>query len=727
MNMRIAKTAAIAAVAACCVVLTLGAAGASGQTFPVMLAPAPVSARAGAVKKVSGIHLASKRKVGFNWYMTDGAGFRWDISSNGRVSDGTNDAYDAGMQLRVSGTSFSAGSSQGALSKDGREVEIGPWTRGSVRIWRRVYVDAKLGYARWIDIFENTGSSAQNIKAQYYSNLGGSISITTTTTGKQDISKQDWGIVTADSASSSRPAIAHVFTNKGSRMKPSVRFSRKQDDFYVNYDIKVPAGKTVAICQYEAQRKSNAEAVKFLKDFNPRRELEKVPMPLRRLIANMGGASLVMGNIDLPRHDKYDLAILRNEDELLGTILNERFDIETSFGRLELPALRVAGLSIPAPDDPYVQLVLLDGQMVAGKLLNASLRLRLTNGNEMSLPTEKLTAATFAISPQRPSEIEITRPTVILRSGQQMAFRLDDLDLTFQTLYGSVVLNADNLAKLELDTPDGGLHRAVFRNGSVLSGLLMAETIKLGLDLGAVLDVRRQVVSQFLFPSEDVDPAGLCEIDLRNEDVLFGHVADGSLAVDTQYGKVTVSPADIAELVVPQEAALGQVAIKLHNGTTVTGKLVGDAILFQTEPGPKLPVSLVHVVQITCPPPKGQLTPPAHARSPRPGPTTRTSPTTGPGHTPVAAPAANREARTRAAEAAEWANKLKTLAAVLKQIQARQAALAVQAKALAKKKESRPALEKNAKAQAELAKQADEIRKHIAEIQKTMLRSTRLR
>lgn len=676
----------------------------------------------------SGIHLPSGRKVGFNWYMTDGAGFRWDISSQGHVSDGTNDAYDGGMQLRLGGSSISSSStSQGTLSKDGREIEIGPWTQGSVRIWRRVYVDAKLGYARWIDIFENTGGSAQTIKAQYYSNLGGSINSTTTTTGKQDISKQDWGIVTADSASSSRPAVAHVFTNKGSRMKPSVRFSRNQDDFYVNYDLKVPVGKTVAICQYEAQRKGSAEAVKFLKEFNPRRELEKVPAPLRRIIVNMGGATLVMGNIDLPRHEKHDLAILRNEDELLGKILNERFDVETSFGKLELPALRVAGLSVPAPDDPYVQLVLLDGQMVAGKLLNAPLRLRLTNGNEMSLPPEKLKAATFALSPQRPSEIKITRPTVILRSGQQMAFRADDLDLTFQTLYGSVALDADNLVKLELDTPDGGLHRAVFRNGSVLSGLLGAESLKLTLDLGPVLDSRRQVVSQFLFPAEDADPAGLCEINLRNEDVLFGRIADGSLAVDTQYGKVTVSPADVAELVVPQEAALGQVVIKLHNGTSVTGKLVGETVLFQIEPGPKLPIFMGHIVQITCPAPKGQAAapkdpadraaPPATTRPARPT-------TTGPSRT---TPVMDPQARARADEAASRALTLKKLAAELKEVQAVQEKLAADAKELAKLGEKESAMADNAKAQVELAKKADAIRKQIAEIQKTMLRSIRLR
>ena len=760
MNMGIGKTAVIVGAAACWLVLAQGASVAGQPEVSVIRAifqenPAP----AGAGEKETGIHVEGNQRVGFSWYMTDGAGSRWDISSNGQVSDGTNDAYDGGMQLRMGGTYFNG--ADGRLSKSRREVEIGPWANGQIRVWRRVYIDVAVGYARWIDIYENTGNDAADLKVQYYSNLGGTISTTTTTTGKQDLTDKDWGIITADATDSQRPAIVHIFTNRGSRMRPEVKFTRNQDDFNVHFSLKIPAGKTVAICQFEAQRQGNDQAVKFLKDFNPRRELDKVPADLRRLIVNMGGATLVMGNIDLPRHDKFDLAIRRNEneDELLGTILNERFDVETSYGKIELPAAKVAGLSVPAADDPYVQVVLLDGQMVAGKLLNAPLRLRLANGNEMSLPPEKLLAATFALSPQKPAEIKITRPTVILRSGQQLAFRAGDLDLRYQSLYGEVRLDADQLARLEFDTPDGGLHRAVFRNGSVLSGLLVAESLKLTLDLGPVLETRRQVASQILLPAEDLDASGLCEMTLRNEDVLFGQIADESLAVDTQYGKVAVIPSDIDELTVQPEAALGQVSIKLRGGTTVTGKFIGQAIAFQVEPGPKLPVFMGSIVQIKCPPPgKASYTSTTRPASTPPAPA---PPGVAPGTTvpPMSAAefvAAKRKARAdaeagvrdaaakqaaeeqakndadaaaKAAHEAETvkarAHELKQLSAYLKHLQDQQDQLAAQTKQLAgkeKTKEVLQSLEQQDKAQAEIAKRIEDVQKQIAAIQQSMLR-----
>jgi hypothetical protein len=340
-------------------------------------------------------------------------------------------------------------------------------------------------------------------------------------------------------------------------------------------------------------------------------------------------------------------------------------------------------------------------------------------------------------------------------------------------MHGEVRLEADQLARLDLDTPDGGLHRAIFRNGSVLSGLLVAESLKLDLDLGPVLETRRQVVSQVLLPAEDIDAAGLCEMTLRNEDVLFGQIADESLAVDTQYGKVTVSPSDIDELTAPPEAALGQVSIKLRGGTTVTGKLISQTIGFQVEPGPKLPVFMGNIVHIKCPPPgkasapgAGAATRPAPPRPVPSGTTTSTRPPTAINAAEAQAREAEAKARAEAeakalaevaakqaadeeaakaaaaneadvakaraadvatrksVQAADRAAVLKALSAQLKTVQAQQDKRAAEARELAKKENSKDALEKNAKAQAELAKNAKELRKQIAAIQQSMLRST---
>jgi hypothetical protein len=694
------------------------------------LAMATVAGGASAAEK--GIHLAGGGTVGFTWYMNDGAGFRWDISSNGQVSDGTNDAYDGGMQLRIAGSYFS-NSSQARLAGGGREIEIGPWTRGNLRIYRRIYVDAKIGYCRWIDIFENSSAAAETAAVMYYTNVGGSVNKTYSSSGKETVGPNDWGVVTSYTSSSSRPSIVHVFATQGAKVKPKYR--RSTDSIYQEFSLKIPPKKAMAVCMFQAQRRPYTEAIKTLKEFNTRHELAKVPAPLRRIIVNMGGATLMLGNVDLPRHEKHDLAVLRNGNELLGKILNERFDLQTFYGRLELPAAQVVGLSVPAPDDPHVQIVLVDGQIAAGTLLNAPLRIRLTNGNEMSLPPSKLSSATFALSPDRPEQIKLTRSTVTLRSGQRLTFRQADLDCTFHTEYGDVKLDPDDLTAIQFDTLEGGLHRAMFRNGTILSGLLTDGDLKLTLDLGPTLAIRRHLLRTIVFPSERLEPGDLTELTLRNEDQLFGRIVEESLTVATRYGKVKVKPSEIASLQIPEAGTLGQVQIKLHSGTTISGQFVGDTVAFQIDPGPKLPIFIGHVLQIACPKAPGSAatqpaedkpdpapTPPTTRPAVRMGPTTQPGRRRGPATRPARAPVPRTEAievRTRA-EKARTAE-AKELAANIKAIQAELAELSAKRKALAAVA-ARAGKADNAEG---LAKQMAEVDKALAEAQLKLKKEAR--
>jgi len=566
------------------------------------------------------IHIAGGRTVNFTWEMTDGAGYRWDISSNGHVNDGTNDTYDGGMGLYVNDSSFSWGST-GTLSKDGREIEIGPWNAGNISVYRRIYVDPKLGYCRWIDIFRNTSNAEQSIRLKYHSNMGSSTQLVHTTSGKAELTKKDWGVVTGASSGSSRPAVAHIFASRNAKNKPSFQFRQGDDNLYYYITINVPANKAVALCLFEAQRRPFDIAQKLLKDFNVPRELRKVPGALRRIILNMGGTMLTLGSLEFPRHDKYDLVVTANGNELLGTILNRRFVIETFYGKLDLPAERVVGLVVPGAGDRHVQAALVDGQVVAGALLNAPLKLKLADGNHMSLPPEKISSAAYRISADRPEEIAARDPVIILRAGQQLFFRAEDIDLTFHTEHGQPKLSADNLKIIHLDTPDGGLHRAVFSNGSVLSGLLVADRLKLRLQLGPTLEIPRSLVWQLAFPAGEQERPGQAVLTFRNEDELFGRIAQKALTIKTQFADVTVASADIAEMRLAGGSP-GLVNMKLRNGTTVSGRLKNRFIRFKIAPGPELNIFVGHITKIVRPKPAAEKSPPTTTK-----PATTTAPT----------------------------------------------------------------------------------------------------
>ena len=572
-----------------------------------------------------GLHIPAGRSVGWNWYVTDGAGYKWDINSYGTVNDGTNDAYDGGMQLQVNGSSYSWGSS-GKLNKAGDEVEIGPWTHGSVKIYRRIYIDKKGGYCRWIDIFENPGA-ATTLTLRYYSNMGGSTRYIYSTLGKAALTDKDWGCVTAYSTgSTSRPCVAHVWATRGTKAanKPTFQHSKDNDSLYYNMTLKIPAKRTVATCFFEAQRRPYASAQKFLKEFRADREIQKIPPALRRILVNMGGITLTLGTLELQRHEKHDLAVLRNGDELLGTIQNPKFVIETFYGKLDLPAEKIIGIAASTTGDSHVQVGLVDGQVLAGKFVNAPLKLKLVNSDDktaaLALPMAKLKTAAFRLSTKRPGEIPIRSAAIILRSGQQLFFTVGDLDATFHTEYGDVKLKPEDLRNIHFDTAGGGLHRAVFRNGSVLSGLLVAEELSLGLALGPKLTIPRHMARRLAFPGAAHETGKLATVSLRNEDLVYGRITDESLAVQTRFGKVTVAPGTINSITF-KPGMVGPVLIKLHNGTAVSGKLLTETINVQIEPGPKLAIFVGHITTITVPKPEAGSTGAAGAKPTTPATT----------------------------------------------------------------------------------------------------------
>ena len=534
--------------------------------------------------------------------VNDGANYRWDITSAGMVNDGSSDAYDGGMQLTINNNTF-GGSGSAKISADGREIEIGPYNNGQVNIFRRIYVDPKKGYCRWIDIFENNSANAVTLNIQYYTNTGGSTRQVYSSAGKDAVTDKDWGVVTGFGPNASNPAIVHVMASKSSKLKPRFKYQMNDDSTYYNLAIAVPARKAAALCFFQAQCKTYADAKKFLDDFSTSSELEKVPAALRKIILNMSsGSTMMLGKIELLRNEKQDLAVLRNGDELLGDLEVERFELDTVFGKITLAPARVIGLICPDADDPTVQAALADGQVVVGKLLSEPLKMKLPNGGEMSLSPDKFSTVSYRLSKEKPDEIAGRNPAVVLRSGQQLFFDKSGGDYAFQSEYGEIKLSPDDLASLMLDTPDGGLHRAMFRNGSVLSGMLKAPGQKLDLDLGVPLAVATSAIERFIFPSEDRDNDKLVEVTLRNEDQLYGAILDESLTVQSTSGKAVITPREISEIQFMNEV-MGVVQIKLHSGATISGRLTAQTLRFKIEPGPELAIFVGHITRIGNPVP----------------------------------------------------------------------------------------------------------------------------
>ncbi|OPX24100.1 MAG: hypothetical protein B1H04_02805 [Planctomycetales bacterium 4484_123] len=545
------------------------------------------------------IHIPAGTTVSFPWVRTDALGFRWDIAGNGGIADGTNDAYDGGMQLRVNTASFpSYGSAR--LSKDGSEIEIGPWRQGSVAVSRRIRINRQAGYCRWIDIFENTGAEKVTLAVLYYFDMGEATSNTRTTSGKAQLSGKDWGIVTAGAPGSPRPAVVHVFAMASAKLKPRLEFRPHSDDLHYRIRLTIPPRRAVALCFFEAQRRPFARAAEFLQNFKPTRELRGVPPELRRILLNMPGIPLLAGSVELDRSQEADLIVPVSGGRLRGRIANRRFVLKTEFGEVNLAAAELIGLARPSGSTERLLAVLTDGQVVAGELVSGPIVLHMGSGNELKVSPADLRQLSFRISPERPEEIPQTRAMVVLRGGARLAFDHQGLTFKFLTAHGEVHLPANELRAIELDTPNGGLHRAIFQNGSVLSGLLADPRVKLRLSMKLPMDVPRQRVRRFIMPPREEDHQRHDRLTLRNGDVLLGQLADPSWTVQTKLGKVV---ARIGEVAKAEFSAVspGQVKLTLRDGTRISGQFGTERIGFHAAPAVNLHIHVSHIASVTGP------------------------------------------------------------------------------------------------------------------------------
>ena len=188
-------------------------------------------------------------KVSLPWRKTDGAGFVWDIHGNGNVEHGTNYAYSNAMMLTHRSSRHFHANNISLVSRDGQELLLGPYKDRNLRVWRRIYIDPKLGYARWIDIFKNVAKDTPiKLDVQYQNYMGNSIRKCTTTTGEANLTSKDWGFVTADEGNNNRPAVMQVFATRRSKIHPTVQVQMNNNQFFYRINLTIPPGETKSLC-----------------------------------------------------------------------------------------------------------------------------------------------------------------------------------------------------------------------------------------------------------------------------------------------------------------------------------------------------------------------------------------------------------------------------------------------------------------------------------------------
>ena len=194
--------------------------------------------------------------------LTDGAGFRWDISTRGQILDGTSDAFDGGLSLQVGSQLFPA--FRTARSGDsGQTILIGPSVNG-LEVTRHIFVpDSGAGFARYIETLSNPSEERVCTTVSISGDLGSDASteVVATSSGDTTFTPQDSWIVTDDVDAVGDPTMAFVIASAFPHLVNAKTASISGDSFEWSFEVDVPAGTTVAIMHFATQNPNQVAAV----------------------------------------------------------------------------------------------------------------------------------------------------------------------------------------------------------------------------------------------------------------------------------------------------------------------------------------------------------------------------------------------------------------------------------------------------------------------------------
>jgi hypothetical protein len=191
----------------------------------------------------------------------DGAdGFRYDVECDGSLLDGGNvsrqfnDAYDGAYRLTLNGSvrQFPC-MVAGVTDPDGRQVTLGPVSGGGLQVSRKIYSPAAGGFARYLEVLQNTGVTPAVASVSIDSNLGSDNNTRIVVAPSQTSFTY---AVTDQSGICCDPLLAHVFRGTASTLpSPVVQFIQGNDNIFYRWDnITVAPGQTVILMHFAVQR-----------------------------------------------------------------------------------------------------------------------------------------------------------------------------------------------------------------------------------------------------------------------------------------------------------------------------------------------------------------------------------------------------------------------------------------------------------------------------------------
>lgn len=240
--------------------------------------------------------------------VTDGYGFIWDIRSDGAIYDGTNNAFDTGLDFTGLGSSYYL------IAENSHTIStVGTVNYSGFYTQRQVFVSQTDGYARFLDTVTNAAATTQTYTYYLRTDFGSNGSITSvTSSGDGAVTSDDSWVATYDSTGAATPA-GILFTNDAGGNNGELSLS--YDDLTYEFTLTLAPGETASFLSFAAQGNSHSSVSATLA------ELEELPLGSLQGLTAAQISSIV--NWDLPSRD-LELEGDTGDDQLSGAGGNDQ-------------------------------------------------------------------------------------------------------------------------------------------------------------------------------------------------------------------------------------------------------------------------------------------------------------------------------------------------------------------------------------------------------------------
>ena len=183
---------------------------------------------------------------------------------------------------------------------------------------------------------------------------------------------------------------------------------------------------------------------------------------------------------------EWDEVFLLGGDRLRGEIQIDSFSLQTIYGKVRLPAGRVATLDLEAGPSRVDQIVCVNGDRFSGVAIDAAFEVRLDGRDDpIRIPREKIVRVRMR---SRDDEDLQRRHFLEMKNGDRFSARLASERLVLKTLYGEFPLDVERLDRIEMVGSQRPGTVAHLTEGETITGLLVPEILHFEFDILAGID-----------------------------------------------------------------------------------------------------------------------------------------------------------------------------------------------------------------------------------------------